>query len=86
MKQIILLMALLSLLLVSCTSIPVEKQCTADKDCVPNACCHAADAVNKANMPDCSSMLCTSECEPNTLDCGQGELKCVEGECQVILR
>ncbi len=84
MKAAFLLVIIL--LLVSCTSIPPEKQCSADTDCVPNACCHAADAVNRANILDCSSMLCTSECEPNTLDCGQGELKCVQGECQVILK
>jgi len=84
MKQMVLLVVLI--FLTACTSIPTEKQCSADKDCVPNACCHATDAVNRAHIPNCSSALCTMDCKPSTLDCGQGELKCVAGECKVVLQ
>ncbi|MBU1973768.1 MAG: hypothetical protein KKH52_00055 [Nanoarchaeota archaeon] len=80
-KQIILL--LLVVFLVSC-SVPENKVCTADRDCVPDACCHATDTVNTANKPDCSGLLCTMNCEPGTLDCGQGEIKCLQGSCQVV--
>ncbi len=73
----------LSLFLVSCT--PAEKACSADTDCAPAQCCHPADAVNLANEPDCSNVACTMECKPGTLDCGQGEIKCLSGKCTTIL-
>ena len=85
MKKVLFL--ILVLFLVSCTTreIPVEKQCLADGDCVPATCCHATDAVNKDYAPDCAGIFCTQVCEPGTIDCGQGEVGCVDGECQVII-
>lgn len=85
MKQTILLFFLLSviLLFVGC-SVPENKVCSTDRDCVPDACCHAQDTVNKENAPDCSGMLCTMECVPDTLDCSQGEIKCLDGSCEVV--
>ena len=62
-----LLIILLSLFLVSCT--PSSKVCKIDADCVPAACCHATETVNKENAPDCNGILCSASCEPNTLDC-----------------
>ena len=74
-----------ALILVSCTpSIPTNKVCQNDVDCLPAQCCHAADAVNRENAPDCSNTLCTLECAPQTLDCGQGGVACVDGACVVI--
>ena len=78
------MISVFSLFLVSC--VPAEKVCTADADCVPAACCHAVDAVNKENAPDCRGVLCTAVCEPETLDCGQGEAKCVSGRCEAVLQ
>lgn len=88
MKYILLMISILtvSLFLVSCSNIPAEKKCSADSDCFPSSCCHAADVVNAANKPNCNSVLCTAECEPNTLDCGQGEIRCVSGGCTAIIR
>ncbi|MBI4983192.1 hypothetical protein HZC32_00925 [Candidatus Woesearchaeota archaeon] len=80
-----LLMWVLFIFLVSCASVPVEKVCTADKDCVPATCCHASDAVNKESAPDCKGQLCTMECVPDTLDCSQGKVACIKGECKIIL-
>ena len=74
-------------LVTACTtsiSIPPEKQCSHDYDCVPLECCHPLDAVNKGHARDCTGLLCTMECVPATIDCGQGEIKCVEGACTVI--
>ena len=72
--------------LISCTSsIPPEKQCSVSADCVPDACCHAAGAVNAQFAPDCSDTLCTLECRPETLDCGFGKVQCVKDECVVVL-
>ena len=64
--------------------VPVEKQCMQDSDCVANQCCHAKDGVNKAYAPDCKSVMCSMSCEPDTLDCGQGSVKCVETQCRVV--
>lgn len=79
---------LIGMILVSCTpaaSVPPQKVCTSDKDCVPATCCHPKDALNVKYGPDCSEMMCTLECFPGTLDCGQGEVKCISGECKVKL-
>ncbi len=76
-----------SLLIISCTpeSVPAELRCSIDSDCVPAQCCHAADAVNKLNAPDCSGIICTMSCEPESIDCGQGEVKCLSGKCGVVM-
>lgn len=81
-----MLVLALILFLVSCTQIPPEKKCSADSDCVPSACCHAKDAVNKESAPNCQGMLCTAVCEPGTLDCGQGEIKCVGQQCTATIK
>lgn len=82
-RYLILLISLFSLFIVSCT--PAEKVCTEDLDCVPADCCHAVDAVNSENAPDCRGVLCSAVCEPGTLDCGQGEVKCISGRCEAVL-
>ena len=74
---------LLSVLLVSCT--PAEKSCSVDTDCVQATCCHPTAAVPKEAGPDCAGQFCTQECMPGTIDCGQGEIKCLEGSCEVVL-
>ena len=84
MKKYILLLVLLSaVLLISCT--PAEKVCSVDTDCVQATCCHPSAAVPKEAGPDCAGQFCTQECMPGTIDCGQGEIKCLEGSCQVVL-
>ena len=94
MKNILVAILLVGvLLLVSACSvgnsevknIPLEKQCQTDTDCVRDACCHANSAVNKNYAPECGGLLCTQSCEPNTLDCGQGKIACVKGECLAII-
>src|SRR3989338_4781863 len=73
------------MLLTSCTSVENPKQCTQDSDCVPAQCCHATDAVNKDAAPNCQGKACTLDCAPNTLDCGQGEIKCIENTCTAVI-
>lgn len=88
MKKVVIGVVLcLLLLVVSCSpvTVPPEKQCSSDSDCVPVQCCHPTDAVHKKYAPDCSGTFCTLECAPNTLDCGQGEIKCSAGQCVVQL-
>lgn len=65
--------------------IPAEKFCTSDEDCVPRQCCHPDEAVNKEYAPDCGGIFCTQECKPGTLDCNQGEIKCINNTCTAII-
>jgi len=84
LKMVMMMFACLAL--VSCTSnIPLEKQCSVDSDCVPAVCCHADDAVNGQYAPDCSDVLCSQSCEPDTLDCGQGEIRCIDNTCTAVI-
>jgi hypothetical protein len=89
MKKVIMFCVLFTFMFVltSCNkAIPLEKQCTLNSDCVPSVCCHATDSVNEDHGPDCSKTLCSLECKPGTIDCGQGAVACVEGSCKVIMR
>lgn len=84
-KVVLLLIALL-IFIISCSEdIPSDKQCTSDDDCVAATCCHANDSVNKDHAPDCSTSICTLNCAPDTLDCAQGEIKCVDNQCTAII-
>jgi len=82
--QILSSIFLLSFLLSACTGVPLEKQCVQDIDCVQAQCCHATDVVNKENRPDCSGVLCSAECTPGTMDCGQARPSCIEGACVLV--
>ncbi|MBI2040748.1 MAG: hypothetical protein HYT16_01475 [DPANN group archaeon] len=59
--------------------------CASDSDCVQKECCHPVSAVNKAFRPDCSDTFCTAVCQPNTLDCNQGKIKCIKNKCEAII-
>ena len=87
MKKILIFNLIIILLFItSCTTVPLEKKCLQDSDCVPATCCHPTDAVNKENAPTCGKIMCSQECAPETIDCGQGEIKCIENECKVVLK
>jgi len=57
--------------------------CQTDLDCAPAQCCHPTSCINKDYKPDCSGIVCTMECAPDTMDCGQGKCVCVDNACQV---
>lgn len=63
------------------SSQPVE--CRGDDDCVPAACCHPTTCVPVAQAPSCAAVMCTRQCVPGTLDCGQAHCTCVAGRCNV---
>ena len=60
---------------------PVE--CRGDDDCVPAACCHPTTCVPVAQAPACAGVMCTRQCAPGTLDCGQAHCTCAAGRCGV---
>jgi len=55
------------------------------ESCVPASCCHPAECVPESEAPDCNGTICTMNCEPGTLDCGQLRCEYVGGECGVVL-
>ncbi len=83
MKKIIIIIA--TIFLLSCTSVPTEKQCETADDCVKATCCHAVDAVNKDYGPDCTGQMCTLDCQEGTLDCGQGKIECIQNTCTAVI-
>lgn len=84
LKKLIILLSLVLIFLISCT-IPTETECQTKLDCVPASCCHPDKAVNKNYAPDCEDIFCTEECRPETLDCNQGKIGCINNRCEVIL-
>ena len=57
--------------------------CNSNSDCVPAQCCHPNNCINK-NYKTICNLLCTQECRPNTMDCGQGKCVCNNNVCQVM--
>ncbi len=83
MKKILVLM--LVIFLISCTpQTSPETFCEHASDCVPAECCHATSAVNKEYAPDCDGVMCTLDCQEGTLDCGFGEIECIQNQCTVV--
>lgn len=56
-------------------------ECKTDLDCVPSTCCHATTCVPLALRPNCSNILCSQVCKPNSLDCGQEICVCKNNKC-----
>ena len=84
MKIMILLVLSFLVFLAGCSNVPPELYCESNNACTAESCCHPASAVNKEFAPDCSGILCTAVCQPGTLDCGQGQIKCVENRCTAV--
>lgn len=90
---LIFLIALIASVLITISSthketqkIPEEKYCLKDEDCVSAQCCHPTDCVNVDHKPSCKGIMCTMECRPGTMDCGQGYCACVNNECKAIIK
>jgi hypothetical protein len=56
-----------------------------DEKCVPASCCHATECVLESEAPDCNETICTMNCEPGTLDCGQANCEFIDDKCEVVL-
>ena len=61
-------------------------ECRVDAECVPASCCHASSCVSAQKKPNCSGIYCTQECAPGTLDCGQGNCRCVKNKCETVFK
>lgn len=78
-----LLVVFLIFLILMKLSKPADlKYCEIDGDCVPATCCHPSGLVNMKYAPDCRGMICTEVCE-GPLDCGKGEIRCLNKECTI---
>lgn len=63
-----------------------EEECVVDDDCVPASCCHALSCVSITEKPECAGIYCTQECQPGTLDCGQGSCQCINKKCSAVFK
>ena len=52
--------------------------------CVPASCCHASECVSESEAPNCDGSICTMDCRPETMDCGQGHCDFIDGKCGVV--
>ena len=60
--------------------------CGSDADCAAEQCCHPTSAINRNFAPSCSEAVCTMECRSGTIDCGQGEIKCIKNQCLAAMK
>lgn len=60
--------------------------CTDNRECVPDGCCHPKSCVNLKEKQTCSGVICSSVCEPGSLDCGQGTCQCINKKCEAVLK
>jgi len=85
-----LLFLVFAIVFVSGCSVPtetdLESECSKDSDCVPASCCHSDSCVPAGEAPNCEGMMCSMECKPETLDCGQGSCKCIDNKCKAVLK
>ena len=65
--------------------IPEEVYCNEDSDCVPATCCHPSSCININFRPNCEGLMCSMECAPGTMDCGQGHCGCINNKCTAII-
>lgn len=82
-RSAIVLMMMLLLLL------QLADACETDFDCRPTSCCHATGCVDTtvAPAPNCTDVLCDTQCVHFTLDCG-GRCLCNEKTkvCSTLIR
>ena len=90
MKKYFLFLVFAVVFVSGCSSVPteidLEAECSQDQDCVPASCCHATECVPTGEAPNCEGMMCTMECRPDTMDCGQGFCRCIDNKCKAVLK
>ncbi len=86
-KIFLIVMLLMFLILINgCKEdIPEKIYCNKDSNCIPATCCHPSSCVNINYRPDCEGLMCSMECAPETMDCGQGHCECAGNKCAVVI-
>jgi len=83
-KGLVGLIAVVGVLLAVGFFLFVGKMGSVDVECVPASCCHATECVLVSEAPNCDGVFCSMNCEPGTLDCGQGHCEFLDNECGVV--
>ncbi|MBU1205095.1 MAG: hypothetical protein KJ968_00325 [Nanoarchaeota archaeon] len=90
MRKYLLFLVFAMVFVSGCYSTPtetdLEAECSKDLDCVPASCCHATECVPAGEAPNCEGIMCTMECRPDTMDCGQGFCMCMDNKCKAVLK
>jgi len=86
MRKYLLFLVFIMVFVSGCSGVPADIECSKDSDCVPASCCHPDSCVPAGEAPNCEGMMCTMECKPDTMDCGQGDCKCINNKCKAILK
>jgi hypothetical protein len=79
-----IILLILPIFIIGCTNkIDIGRNfCNKDSDCVAEQCCHPIYAINKIFAPDCRKISCSEICQ-GPLDCGVGEIKCINSICTI---
>lgn len=81
---IVVLFGILFLCIIYENKTKLRDECLTEYDCVSATCCHATSCVSKFKAQNCTDVLCTDNCLPGTLDCGQAKCGCDNGKCVVV--
>lgn len=55
-------------------------------NCVPACGCHSSDCIPENEALNCPAIFCTQECQPGTLDCGQGSCEYDGEKCIAVFK
>eukprot|EP01112_Ceratiomyxa_fruticulosa_P015587 TRINITY_DN459_c1_g1_i2.p1 TRINITY_DN459_c1_g1~~TRINITY_DN459_c1_g1_i2.p1 ORF type:complete len:154 (+),score=16.21 TRINITY_DN459_c1_g1_i2:652-1113(+) len=58
------------------------QECKYAAECRPRECCHSTSAVPSKLAPDCTDIMCDTQCIDGAVDCN-AEIGCVGGLCVV---
>ena len=64
---------------VCCAEPPIQEPI-----CVKAPGCHVSECVFADPAQEKQLQVCTQECVPGTLDCGQGSCQVIDGECKAV--
>ncbi len=79
-----IILLFLPIFIIGCTNqIDIGRTfCNKDSDCIPEQCCHPNSVTNKNFAPNCQGISCSEICQ-GPLDCGAGEIKCINSICTI---
>jgi len=86
MREYLLFLVFAIVFVSGCANMPDDAECSSDSGCVPASCCHSSECVPASEAPNCEGRMCSMECKPGTLDCGQGFCECMNSKCRAVLK